>query len=73
MKATTTPTTPRLRSSDWAMSLYGYTSAQRSAFWQFAKLNKLPFIRVGKRKIMFSEAAILRDLERRSVGGRTDS
>lgn len=69
---TSTTHTPRLRPSEWAMGLYGYTRAQRSGFWQFVKANGIPYIKAGKRKCLFSEEVIFRDLERRTVGGRKE-
>gem|GEM_PF-3508460 len=46
------------RDSAWAMELLGYSPARRSAFWQFVHGNQVPLIRVGKKKIMFSERAV---------------
>lgn len=66
----TATTQPQLKSSEWAMSVYGYTKEQRSAFWQFVKANSIPFVRVGRRKCMFDENLTRRDVERRSVGRR---
>lgn len=59
------------------MELFGYTKAQRSAFWQWVAANSVPHVRTGKRKVQFPEQAVLDWINRRSntrsVTGRTNS
>lgn len=61
---------PALRRTPWAMTVLGYTSARRSAFWQFVHSNHVPHIRVGPKTIMFSEPVVADWLARRSINGR---
>jgi predicted DNA-binding transcriptional regulator AlpA len=51
------------------MELLGYSPTRRSAFWQFVHSNHAPLIRVGRKKIMFSEQAVRDWLARRSSTG----
>jgi predicted DNA-binding transcriptional regulator AlpA len=55
--------------SEVVMSRYGYTKDRRSAFWQWAKANGLPFIKLSPRKIRFDLAAVESWERRRTVGG----
>lgn len=50
------------------MAMFGYTAERRSAFWQWAKNNGLPFVRCSATKIMFSEAAVRDWIAKRSTG-----
>jgi hypothetical protein len=69
MPANDTPHTRTLRPSRWAAELLGYEMPrQRSSFFQFCYSNGVPLIRVGKRKVLFSEAAVMDFLRRRSTG-----
>ncbi len=52
------------------MTLLGYTPERRSAFFQFIYANGCPHIRVGAKKILFSEPAVIEWLARRSSNGR---
>lgn len=55
-----------LKDTPWAMQVLGYAHKSRSAFWQFVHANGVPFIRTGKRKIQFLEAAVYEWLKGRS-------
>jgi predicted DNA-binding transcriptional regulator AlpA len=51
------------------MQRLGYQPGrQRAAFWQFAAQNGLPMIRLGRRRVMFCEAAVENWISRRSTG-----
>jgi hypothetical protein len=50
------------------MSRYGYTKERRSAFWQWAKANGLPFIKLSQRKSVFDPVACEAWEARRTVG-----
>jgi hypothetical protein len=70
VKTSIQPLGQGLRGTPWAMAVLNYSPERRSAFWQFAKANSLPYIRVGPRKILFSEPAVMDWLARRSSTGR---
>jgi hypothetical protein len=60
---------PVLRDSRWAAALFGYEMPrQRSSFFQFVYSNRVPYVRAGRRKILFCEAAVHDFLQRRSTG-----
>ena len=50
------------------MALLGYSPARRSAFWQFVYSNGIPHIRIGRKKIVFSEQQLTDWLAHRTVG-----
>ena len=50
------------------MELLGYSPARRSAFWQFVYSNGIPHIRIGRKKIVFSEQQLTDWLAHRTVG-----
>ena len=56
------------RDTAWAMALLGYSPARRSAFWQFVYSNGIPHIRIGRKKIVFSEQQLTDWLAHRTVG-----
>lgn len=65
--ATNSASSLTLRDSRWAAALLGYQMPrQRSSFFAFCYANGVPLIRVGKRKILFCESAVLDFLRRRS-------
>jgi hypothetical protein len=51
------------------MALLGYSPTSRSAFRQFVHSNQVPFIRVGRKKIIFSERQVRVWLAHRSSTG----
>jgi predicted DNA-binding transcriptional regulator AlpA len=67
MKTLLTPTAG-LKPASWCMAVLGYSAERRSAFWQFVYGNSIPYVRVGRRKIMFSEAAVNDWIAARSSG-----
>jgi|GEM_PF-6375002 len=68
VSASAHPTDPELRDSKWARKLLGYKGKSSSAFWQFVHSSGVPHLRVNRRKIMFSEAAVYDWLTKRSDG-----
>lgn len=57
-----------LRPIGWAFDRYGYTKERRSAFWQWAKANGLPFVKLSARKAGVIPAECLAWEGRRTVG-----
>jgi predicted DNA-binding transcriptional regulator AlpA len=55
-----------IRDTAWAMKILGYSPHRKCAFWDFVHRNNVPLIRLGLRKIVFSESAILEWLAKRS-------
>ena len=51
------------------MALLGYSPTRRRAFWQFVHSNQVPFIRVCRKKIIFSEQQVRVWLAHRSSTG----
>lgn len=59
-----------LRDSKWAMALLGYAGRARCSFWGFVHANNVPHVRIGKKKIVFSERAVMDWLASRSSNGK---
>lgn len=56
----------RLLKAQDVMAFTGHTD--KSAFWQWAKRNSLPFIRLGGKTLRFEENAVKAWLDQRTVG-----
>ena len=52
--------------SDEAMRMFGY--ADRSAFWKAIKRDRVPFVRMNRRRCVFEPAALRAWLDSHTVG-----
>ncbi len=53
---TTSDQAPALKSSAWAMALFGYRS--KAAFWTFVRTAGVPCVRLNARVIRFDQGAV---------------